>query len=111
MTDINKKIKEIGETIEKYNFWNKSIFPYNFKMTVKQLYDNWLDYDNCTPCSKGVIESEITGFLPILNKWVEIEKEPKIRIKITEGKNKGEIKEIAESIAEELINCNFAVIA
>lgn len=42
------EIHNVKTICNKYNFWERTVMPYGFKMTVKELFRNWEDYDNCT---------------------------------------------------------------
>lgn len=107
--DVKQTLKEIENTCNKYNFWDRMIHPYGFGIKVNRIFSNWKDYDLCTYDSKSVIRSEIRGFLPILAKWVEYENEPKIKVRLTKGDNAGQVKEFCETVAEMIIENNFGV--
>ncbi len=88
------------ETCEKYGFMENTIMPYSFKMTVGELVRNWKDYDHCTRSSKHIMEAELNGFLPILEHWVKLENEPKVKIMYPNGKIKGVPKSVADDLIE-----------
>ena len=106
--EVADAVKEIERTCDEYSFWERTIYPYSFKMTVRELVKNWKDYSRCTPDSKDVILAEMNGFIPILNHWVEYQNEPDVKILYLEGNKKGEIGEVKTSLAEMLIESSLA---
>lgn len=110
MTDdeFKTKAKEVIDTCEKYGFMENKIMPYGFGITVEEFTRNWKDYDNATRTSRLIMHDELTGFLPILEKWVKVENEPMIKVKCLLGDLAGQIKEYHESTAKELIEIGFA---
>jgi len=107
--DVKQTLKEIEDTCNKYNFWEEKVMPYGYGITVQKLFDGWKDYDRCTSGSRSVIRSEISGFLPILAKWVEYANEPMIKVKLTTGKNAGQVKDFHKSTADLIIENNMGV--
>ena len=107
--DVKQTLKEIENTCNQYNFWDRMIHPYGFGIKVNRIFSNWKDYDLCTYDSKSVIRSEIRGFLPILAKWVEYENQPLVKVKLTAGENAGQVKEFHKSTAEMIIENNLGV--
>ena len=103
--EFKAKAAEVIETCKKYGFMNETIMPYSFKMTVEELVKRWKDYDRCTWSSKELMQDELLGFLPILEHWVKLANEPKVKIKLLNGK----ITDVAKSTAEELINLEAAI--
>ena len=104
-----EKIKEIIATCEKYGFMQDKVCPYGFWETVEHMVSRWKDYDRCTDDSKWLIREEIRGFEPILKHWIEYAEQPKILIKLIDGKYKGETKEYPQSTAELLIEGGMAI--
>lgn len=102
-------INTVKEICNQYNFWERTVMPYGFKMTVKELFENWEDYDRCTTDSKDVIRAEVKGFLPILDRWVEYEEEPMVKVRLIEGTYAGEVKEYHKSTADIFIEAGMAV--
>jgi len=102
------KAKEVLDTCNKYGFMTNVIMPYGFKMTVEELIKNWKDYDKCTSSSKAIMKDELKGFLPILEHWVKLENEPKVKIRCLLGNLVGQIREYPESTAHEFIEIGFA---
>lgn len=102
------KAKEVVDTCNKYGFMANTIMPYGFKMTVEEFTRNWADYDRCTDSSKAIMRSELRGFLPILENWVKLENEPKVKVRYLLGSLVGKIKEHPESIANEFVEMGFA---
>lgn len=101
--EFKTKAQEVIDTCNKYGFMKNKIMPYGFIMTVEELVKNWKDYDRCTWSSKEIMQDELKGFLPILDHWVKIENEPKVKIRILVGKQAGQIKECPKSMADELV--------
>ena len=104
--EFKTKAKEVIETCNKYGFVKNKIMPYSFVMTVEELIKNWKDYDQCTYSSKEIMQDELLGFLPLLEHWVALENEPKVRIKLTNGV----IKDVPKSVAEDFIEMNIATV-
>lgn len=102
------KAKEVIDTCNKYGFMTNTIMPYGFKMTVEELTKNWVDYDQYTYDSKAIMKDELKGFLPILEHWVKLENEPKVKVKYLLGNLAGQIKEHPESTAKDFIEMGFA---
>lgn len=106
--EFKVKAKNVIDTCNKYGFMTKTIMPYNFKMTVKELTDNWKDYDKFTSSSKAIMRDELKGFLPILEHWVKLENEPKVKIRCLLGNLAGEVREYPKSTAQDFIEMDFA---
>lgn len=96
------------KTCEEYGFLDRDIYPYNYKMKVEQLVRNWIDYENCTRSSQLLMQDELRGFEPILQMWVQQENEPFVKIRLTEGKHSGEIREYRKSVAEMFVDGGLA---
>lgn len=103
--EFKAKATEVINTCNKYGFMNETIMPYSFKMTVEELVKNWKDYDHCSYSSREIMQDELIGFLPILDHWVKLANEPKVKIKLLNGK----IKDVAKSTAEDLIDLGAAI--
>ena len=110
MANINfkEKAKEVIANCEKYGFMDRKIAPYGFGITVREFVRNWRDYDNFTDGSKEVMQSELIGFLPILEHWIEVADEPQITVQIITGKKNGQIVKYPMSFADMLIADNMA---
>jgi hypothetical protein len=102
--EVKARVGRIVEICNKYGFMERTVMPYSFKMTVKELVysDGWQNYECYEKTSKAIIEDEIEGFEKILNAWVEIEKEPKLQCRVIQGTKIGQIVEYHKSAAEEL---------
>ena len=96
---------------EKYGFWEREVFPYSFKMTVRELADKWREFDSYSAQSKAIFKSELKGFLPILEGWIEFQKEPEVNIRMLVGKYAGKVRAVKQSIAEDYIECDMAIMA
>lgn len=111
----NQEFKQIRDEVitkcEKYDFWEREVFPYSFKMTVRELTDKWREFDSYSAQSKGIFKSELKGFLPILERWIEFQEEPEVNIKMLVGKYSGKVRTVKQSIAENYIECEFAELA
>ena len=105
--EFKAKAQEVINTCNKYGFMKNMIMPYSFKMTVEELTRNWKDYDLCTSSSKAIMRDELKGFLPILEHWVKLENEPKVKTRTLIGKLAGQIKECPKSMADELVEIGF----
>ena len=105
--EFKAKAAEVIETCNKYGFMERTVMPYSFVMTVGELVKNWKDYDRCTRSSKSIMESELKGFLPILEHWVKLANEPKVKIQYPNGK----IKEVPRSVADDLIELGAVAVA
>lgn len=108
--EFKAKSQEVIDICNKYGFMKNIIMPYGFQITVGEFIKNWADYDRCTNDSQEIMRHELKGFLPILNHWVKVENEPKVKTKILVGKLAGQIKEYPESIAKDLAEMNFVKI-
>ena len=106
--EFKTKATEVIDTCNKYGFMTNTIMPYGFKMTVEELTKNWKDYDHYTSSSKAIMRDELKGFLPILEHWVKLENEPKVKVRYLLGKLAGQIKEHPESTANDFIEMGFA---
>ena len=105
--EFKAKAAETIETCKKYGFMNEKIMPYSFVMTVGELVKNWKDYDRCTRSSKQIMEAELKGLLPLVEHWVKLANEPKVKIQYPNGK----IKEVAKSVADDLIELGAVAVA
>lgn len=108
MMDFKFEMEYAKRTIEEYGFWDRIVRPYNFNMTVRELFNNWTGYDNMTSDSRAICRDELAGFLPILNKWVVYENQPTKKVILIQGPNAGQIKELKESTARDYISVGFA---
>ena len=102
---------EVIAKCEKYGFMEREVFPYSFKMTVMELVDKWKEFDSYSYQSRSIFKSELKGFLPILDRWVEFEQEPEVTVKMLVGKYTGKVKTVKQSIADDYIECGMAVLA
>lgn len=106
--EFKAKAQEVIDICNKYGFMKNIIMPYGFQITVEELTRNWKDYDRCTYDSQAIMRDELKGFLPILEHWVKLENEPKVKTRTLIGKLAGQIKECPKSMAEELVQIGFA---
>lgn len=104
-------INEIEKICINNDFMNRKVMPYGYGVKVEELVKSWKGYNDCDSTSQEIIRSEIAGFQPILNEWIEQEKEPLIKIKAIKGTKKGEILSYHRTIAELLIDSGMAVFA
>lgn len=107
--NVHETLKEIENTCNQYNFWERKIMPYGFGIKVKRIFQNWKDYDLCTIDSQSVIRDEIKGFLPILERWIDYENQPMVKVKIIKGDNSGQFREYHKSTADTLIEAGLAI--
>lgn len=105
--DFKNELATARATIEKYDFWDRHVYPYGFKLTVRDLVKNWEDYDKCTEDSKAIIRDELSGFLPILKSWAEYEAEPRIKVRFTQGVNEGKIMDLKKSVVDAFLKLEY----
>ena len=108
---MEKRIAEIIATCEKYGFMERTVQPYSFVMTVRELVEPWRDYSHYTKESKWLMKKEIEGFEDTLKQWVKVANEPMIRILLIAGGCAGEIREYHKSIADTYLECGLAELA
>ncbi len=68
--EFNSKIAELKSIVSQYGFGDWIIRPYSFNMTVNEFLEGYDDFDKCSFPSRGVMISEVNGFINILNKWL-----------------------------------------
>jgi hypothetical protein len=110
VAEVNRVVAEIRQICERYNFWNREIRPYSWRMTVRELVESegWNKYKAYTLSSKAVIRQEINGFVDILEHWVAYENEPMVKIHYIAGSKVDMIEEVHESLAEIFIQAQMA---
>jgi alkylated DNA repair dioxygenase AlkB len=110
VAEVKGVVAEIHQICEQYDFWNREVHPYSFKMIVRELVESngWRDYEHYTSSSKSIIRQEINGFANILEHWVEYENEPMIKIHYLTGKKVGQTEEVHESLAEIFVQTQMA---
>lgn len=111
LINMEERIATAIATCDKYNFWDRTVMPYGFKITVRDFLEPMKDYEHYTYSSKQVMQSELEGFEEILEAWVKVEKEPIIAIRLLEGKMKGQIKQYHKSTADFFIETGVAELA
>lgn len=109
--EVKAKVEEIREQVEKYGWGDRMIHPYGFGVRIDEFLGWFEDYDRCTASSKHLHLSEINGFLPIINTWIEEAEAPKVKVRLLTGNKAGEVKEISSLIAEDYIECGLAELA
>ena len=106
--EMQAKVVEVKEYVDRYDWGDKVIHPYSFGVKIDEFLGWFTDYAKCTHSSKQLHLSEMNGFIEIINKWIKLEEEPKIKIRLLQGNKAGTIKEVAESIASDYIEIGFA---
>lgn len=109
--NINEQVLEIERICIEHNYLNETVMPYGVPVRAGDLIDNWKGYDNCTTMSKEIIVDEMTGFVKILDKWLERDAEPVVCIKILKGPKTGLTKNVNKSLANAMIEDRLAILA
>lgn len=105
--EVKAKVEEIREQVERFGWGKWNIAPYGWTVSIEEFLTWFDDYDRCTASSKHLHLSEINGFLPIINHWIEIEEAPKVKVRFLRGGKAGEVKEISSLIVEDYLDCGF----
>lgn len=110
VADVKGAVAEIHQICDRYDFWNREVHPYSWRMTVRELVESngWRDYEHYTSSSKAIIRQEINGFADILEHWVEYENEPMVKIHYIAGSKADMTEEVHESLAELFIMTQMA---
>lgn len=113
VAEVKDVVAEIRQICERYDFWNREVRPYSWRMTVRELVESngWRDYEHYTSSSKAIIRQEINGFVDILEHWVAYENEPMVKIYYLAGTKVGQTEEVHESLAEIFIQTQMAELA
>lgn len=110
VAEVNGVVAEIRQICERYNFWNREIHPYSWRMTVRELVESegWNNYKAYTLSSKAIIRQEINGFVDILEHWVAYENEPMVKIHYIAGSKADMTEEVHKSLAEIFVQTQMA---
>lgn len=57
------------EIVEKYNWYDRKVYPYSYPVAVKKVLRDCRDYDHCTSGTKSYLYSYIKGLVEILENW------------------------------------------
>ena len=96
--------------IVKYHWEDREVHPYGFAINVIGFLKPATEYSSYTSSSKGIILSELNGFIDILNEWIKQENEPKVTIRLLVGNKAGQVKVLPASVAADYLECEFAEI-
>lgn len=110
IAEVKGVVAEIRQICERYNFWNREVRPYSWRMTVRELVESngWNTYKDYTSSSKAIIRQEINGFVEILEHWVAYENEPMVKIHYIAGSKADMTEEVHKSLAELFIQTQMA---
>lgn len=110
VAEVKGVVAEITKICDQYDFWDREVRPYSWKMTVRELVESkgWRDYEQYTKSSKSILRQEINGFADILEHWVAYENEPMVKIHYLAGTKVGQTEEVHESLAELFIMTQMA---
>lgn len=97
-------VDEINACIVKYGWAGKKIYPYGRAEDLVEFMKHFEHYKEYTRSSKSLMVSELNGLVKIVEVWIKRENEPKVAVKLRNGK----VKEVAKSVAEELVACECA---
>lgn len=88
-------VKEGWAMVKKYNWYERTVYPYNFPIKVTKLLHEIADYGKCTKASRDYLDDLANGLGEILNAWEEQANEPKVTV-IYNGKKYSVNEELAE---------------
>lgn len=110
VAEVKGVVAEIRQICDQYDFWDREVRPYSWKMTVRELVESngWRDYEHYTSSSKSLLRQEINGFADILEHWVAYQNEPMVKIHYLVGTKVGLTEEVHESLAELFIMTQMA---
>ena len=105
--EVADAIKEIRGYVERYGWGERKVAPYGYGVKVADMLDRFKDFEEYTTMSREIMVEELNGLIRIINKWLKIEAEPKVNIKLANGK----LRTVPGSVAEAYIEDGFAVLA
>lgn len=110
--ELKKQIIEIENICKEYSFLDKTVMPYGYPIKISTLIEQWKKLKDCYGLynKDGFIYDEVKILKSIIESWKAFEDEPKIKIKLMAGDNKGEIKYIQKSIADCFVKGGLAII-
>lgn len=113
VAEVKQTVVEITNICNQYDFWNRYVYPYGWRMTVRELVqsDGWKNYEQYTKYSKSQIRLEINVAVDFLESWVKYQQEPTVRIYFRQGAKQGTVEEVKQSLAELFIQTEIAELA
>lgn len=104
--EVAQVVEEIKAMIAKYGWEERTVRPYSYSMTLKELVesDGWNNFKHYNASSRQLIISEINGVIEMLNIWEAQESEEKVTVRLING---NEIT-YPKSVADELIEIGMA---
>lgn len=106
---MEQTIKKVRGIVDKYGWEDKTVSPYGFSVSVGDILKTAEEYKNYTADGRDIIGAEIEGLLRILEKWVEFEEAPRVKVRLLSGNNAGAIKDVNSGLAEDMVAANLAV--
>jgi len=97
-------VKEGWRMVKKYNWYNRTVRPYNYNEKVTKLLHEIADYGHCTKGSQGYLNSLANGLGDIMNAWEKFELEDDVTIEQVDGT----VLTVKRSIAEMCIEAGTA---
>lgn len=104
--EVKEAVDQIKALISKYHWEDKRVYISSHSSNIMKLVesDGWNNFKSYTFSSKQLIIGEINIVIDYINIWESKELEEKVTVKMRNG----EIKELAKSIADELIEIGLA---
>lgn len=103
--EVAAAVKEIEGYMVEYGWQKKRIMPYGYGVEFGEFIKHFADYEKYTTDSKVLLLDEINGLIEhCVNPWLKVEREPKVRIRFENGKE----KEVAASIAADYVEFGIA---
>lgn len=75
--EFEAAVSEMKSIAEEHGFWERAVYPYSWKTTVKEMIDSWEDFAAFTLSSRKIMIQEANGLIEMLNYWVENERKEK----------------------------------
>ena len=105
--EVAKAVEEIRGYIAQYVWSNRRITPYGYGIELSKFMEHFDDFEEYTRDSQVLMLDELNGLIEIcINKWLEKELEPKVSVRMANGK----VRELAQSTANDFVEMGLAVI-
>lgn len=75
--EFEAAVSEMKSIAEEHGFWERAVYPYSWKTTVKEMIASWEDYAAFTLSSREIMIQEANGLIDLLNYWVKEENRKK----------------------------------
>ncbi len=98
--EVNMFVDDAKAMIEKYGWFNRTVYPYGYAESVEKIIDDIADYDKFTFSSKQYLLCLANGLADILNAWEEHENAPKVLVR---SSSNGREVFVEKWMADELI--------